>query len=145
MDYFLGRVADLAAHRGRLRPKKLRAVTDALKGTALPAGAPCALVAGGAAALTAGADGSGSLSGSGKEANPNKGLALALRMVLPLGRGDFPPSSYLCVDREGTFVVLSIYHLDVSALSDSDTLLVLDPEGGALVREAAPPPSASLR
>ena len=49
-------------------------------------------------------------------------------MVLPLGRGDFPPSSYLCVDREGTFVVLSIYHLDVSALSDSDTLLVLDPD-----------------
>jgi tetratricopeptide (TPR) repeat protein len=118
MDHFLNRVADLVAHRGRVRPKKLRSITDVLKAAVLPEGTPFTLVEGGAAALEA---------PSSAVKATNRGLALALCMVLPLGRGDFPPSSYLCVDREGTFVVLSIYHLDVSTLSDSDDLLVLDP------------------
>ena len=115
MDRFLARIAELLKNRGGLRPKRLRAVCDTLKEVRLPDGAPCSLVDGGASIL---------ISGPG---NPNKGLALALRMIIPLDRGDFPPSSYLAVDSKGTFVILSVYHMDVSTLSDRDSLLVLDP------------------
>mmetsp|Transcript_101608 Transcript_101608/g.291235 ORF Transcript_101608/g.291235 Transcript_101608/m.291235 type:complete len:469 (+) Transcript_101608:86-1492(+) len=113
IESWLVRVADLVARQGRIKQKRLKQLCAPLcsvKGVA-EQGAEAV----GVAELITGAA-------------QNEGRAVALKPILPLGEASEVPARYICADRTGAFVVLSLYHLDAKRLSDKDICVVTGPD-----------------
>lgn len=105
---FLNRIKDLIANHGKIRKTRLdQLVLD----------------------LTTSPHAVGSVPASRLHPGSNDGFTISVKPVLPVSKGTMPPKSFLCVDSEGCFLVLSIYDIgeDASQFVPDDILTVTRP------------------
>ncbi len=115
------RVSDLVSRKGRVKAKKMASITDSLSNVTLPP------------PLSGQEDKVHSLTTLDNLSSAPHGsrLAIALKVIMPLGDPQTPPVKYLSVDSAGSCFVLSVYHLTATPQSDltvKDTIVVLNPE-----------------
>mmetsp|Transcript_15515 Transcript_15515/g.27410 ORF Transcript_15515/g.27410 Transcript_15515/m.27410 type:complete len:461 (-) Transcript_15515:50-1432(-) len=112
IDHFMRRINEMYQRKGKIKAKRIVQLADQIKN------APAA-------------EGYGSAVGLGDlREGRNEGATLHLKPLLPVGAADAPPAHFLCVDRTGAAVVLSVYHVDRflgAGMTDADTLTVLAP------------------
>lgn len=132
---FLARTAELVASGGKLKKKRMTSLQSDLATHALTSSVPVAV---GGAVSTKDASwtslrslGVGSPSASaGAATTAPPGTAIALKVVMSVTKGNVPPESFLCMDSEGTFAVLSVYNLGVEGTAQFDTdetIVVIEP------------------
>jgi hypothetical protein len=140
---FLVRTAELVASGGKLKKKRLASLQSDLSSHALTASSVPVAVGGAVAAKDAswttlralGVESSSSSSSAavttaGGLITSPAGTSLALKVLMSVTKGNVPPESFLCMDAEGTFAVLSVYNLGVDGTAQFDTdetIVVIEP------------------
>jgi hypothetical protein len=138
---FLFRTAELVVSGGKLKRKRLAALQSDLSSHALTSSVPVAVggtVAAKDASWTtlralgvgnASPSSSAPVSPGGVTTSP-AGASLALKVLMSVTKGNVPPESFLCMDVEGTFAVLSVYNLGVDGTAQFDTdetIVIIEP------------------
>jgi len=112
IEHWMSRVEELYSRKGKVKAKKLLAMAQGLKEKQAPTGMDPVLIS---------------------ELQPgiNGQKAVHLRMIMPIGSGDNPPSHFLGVDGNTDVVVLSIYHVDKylgGSLISENVLTIVEPK-----------------
>jgi hypothetical protein len=107
------RLAELVDKRGKLEQKRLDEITDSLPSV-----------------LPESMDGLQFQCFKNLKEGTNKGTAIVLKMVVYAARHNDPPGNFLCVDKEGSMVVLSLYHVDEASygkMGSNDVFTIREP------------------
>lgn len=130
---FVSRTRELVASSGKLKKKKLSAMTTQLQqeiaASAIGISLDSDLEALGCKVSTSQAFNTSAVKASSAD-REYPGVSIALKVVLAVTKGTVPPESFLCVDAKGAFVVVSVYNLAVNGASQfntDETVVVVDP------------------